>query len=331
MRILYLIFSHSHQIQLVRLVCTIRQLSPNCILAIHHDPHNTALDLDLFSGLKDLYIIPNAVHGEWGDFSLVEQYLHAFEWCSANLSFDWLVTITGLSYPIRALSLFEEMLEHSDADAFIYHFDAFDPAHWPVGTGARRYLYAYFKLPRNPYYYKVPAGIRGWLSGMRDYFNSAQSVLQIVSMPRKTPTRLGIRRVSFPFDRSFRVCGGRQMLNVSRLALNHIFDYLRTNPGYINYSKRTLIPDESFFTSILANDPDLRVNNDVLRYIKWPRNKAYAGSVDIITSEDVAEAINSGQPFGLKFNADVDSGALDLVDNALGLHDKRAAHERTRR
>ncbi len=319
MRVLYLIFSHHRQNQLARLAHAIRQLSPNCILAIHHDPQNTTLDSRLFLGLGDLHVIPDAVRGEWGDFSLVEQYLHSFEWCMENLSFDWVVTVTGLSYPLIQLSTFEEMLEHTDADAFVYHFDAFDPTHWPEGTGARRYLYAYFKLPRNPYYYKVPASIRGLLTRTRNYLNNAQSFFKIIQMPRKAPMRLGLRRAAFPFDASFKIHGGRQMLNVRRIALDHIFGFLRENPGYINYSRRTLIPDEAFFTSILANDPGLRVSNNVLRYIKWPQNQSHASSVDVITKEEAKDALKSGQPFGLKFDIQIEPEALSIVDEALGL------------
>jgi hypothetical protein len=319
MRTLYLIFSHDHQEQLSRLVVSIRRLSSRAAIAIHHDPNKAPLDITLFSDVPNVHIIPDPIHGEWGDFSLVEQYLHSFKWCLANLSFDWIVTLTGLSYPIMPLEKFEAYLEKSEFDAFVYYFDAFDPLQWPKGTGTRRYLFTYFNLPRNPYYYKVPAFLRAALSRIRVAFNQNQPFFRIVPMPRGGSTRLGIRRWKLPFDKNFMICGGRQMLNMNRGTLYRVFSYLSDNPRYMDYAKRTLIPDESFFTSIVSNEPSLRVCNDVLRYIKWPLDRTHAASVAVITKSEVDEVVHSGKPFALKFDSRIDADALDIVDVFLGL------------
>jgi len=236
-----------------------------------------------------------------------------------NLGFDWLITLTGLSYPIMQLTMFEDYLENTEFDAHVYHFDAFDPTHWPKGTGATRYLFAYFKLPHNPYYYKAPAALRAFLGRTRTALNKAQPFFRIVPMPRGASTRLGIRRLKLPFDEKFTICGGRQMLNMNRRALDRVFRYLGNNPRYIEWAKRTLIPDESFFTSIVANDPSLSVHNDVLRHIKWPRDRAHASSVAVITSSEVGDVFHTGKPFALKFDSRIDANALDMVDALLGL------------
>lgn len=159
MRTLYLIFSHHHQAQLSRLVSAIRHLSPRAAIAIHHDPSEGPLDVTLFAMTPSVYVVPSAICGEWGDFSLVEQYLHSLEWCVHNIDFDWVITLTGLSYPVSSLDAFEDHLFRSEFDAFLHHFDAFDSTHWPPGLGATRYLFSYIKLPRNPYYYKIPGTI----------------------------------------------------------------------------------------------------------------------------------------------------------------------------
>jgi len=314
---LYLIFSHEHQDQLLRLVRSIRSLSPNSVIAIHHDPSKELLDSTLFSEGQGIHIIPDSIHGEWGDFSLVEQYLHAINWCRHNVAFNWLITLTGLCYPAMQLDIFEEQLKNTDYDAFVNHFDAFDPTHWPKGTGINRYLFAYFKISRNMYYYKVPVIFRTFLHRVRISFNNSQPFFRLISMPRGAATRFGVRRLFFPFSKGFTICGGRQMLNLNSKAVNAIFSFLNKNPGYIAYSRKTLIPDESFFTSILANDRNLNVSNEVLRYIKWPKNIQHAGSVAVITPEEVNEVITSEKPFALKFDSRINSAALDLMDEYL--------------
>lgn len=323
MRVLYLIFSHDHQVQLARLVAAITRLSPDALIAVHHDPIGGALGTDVFGENRAVHVIPNPVRGEWGDFSLVAQYLHALRWCEDNLEFAWICTLTGLSYPIKDLQGFEQWLGNSGYDAFVRHFDAFDPGPWPKGvwpkgTGETRYLYRYFKLPRISYYYKVPAEIRHFLSTVRRVLNDSQSLLKIVPMPRGGRTRLGLRRLRLPVGRDFRLCGGRQMLNLNRRALRRVLKFVVDHPYYSAYFKRTLIPDEGFFTSILANDADLRVCNDILRYIKWPKPIG-ASSIAVITAAEVDEAMKSGAPFALKFDMRQHPAALDRVDSLLAL------------
>jgi len=109
----------------------------------------------------------------------------------ANLNFDWLITLTGLSYPIMQLEIFEDYLEKSEFDAHVYHFDAFDPMHWPKGTGATRYLFTYFRLPRNPYYYKVPAVLRAFLGRIRTALNNGQPLFRVVPMREVRQRDLG--------------------------------------------------------------------------------------------------------------------------------------------
>ena len=316
-RTLYLIFSHDRPHQLERLVRAIRQLSSSSWIAIHHDPAGEALDPCLFNGVEGVHLVPDPVHGEWGDFSLVEQYLHALRWCAADLEFEWCCTLTGLSYPLKPLAEFETFLLDADYDAFIHHFDAFDPIQWPEGTAERRYLFKYYRLPKFQYLHRVPQPVQRLLGRARESFNRIQPLFRIVPMPRKAPTRFGIRRLHRPMGKDFLLCGGRQMLNVNRRALAQVLDFVSAHPEWTQFARRSLIPDESFFTSILVNAPELRVCNNVLRYIKWPKLHAASGAA--IDADEVDQAMRSGAPFGLKFDEFTAPAALDQVDARLGL------------
>ncbi len=215
------------------------------------------------------------------------------------------------------MSEFERFLAQSGNDAYIHHFDAFDPSQWPEGTAERRFLFAYFRLPRLPYAYRIPQPVQRLLARMRERFNRVQPFLRIVPMPRKAPTRLGIRRLRRAQGDDFLLYGGRQMLNMNRRALARMLDFVDTHPEWTRYARRALIPDEFFFNSILVNDDGLRVGNDVLRYIKWPKLHAASGAA--IEADEVEQALSSGAPFGLKFDELVAPDALDLIDDHLGL------------
>jgi len=108
------------------------------------------------------------------------------------------------------------------------------------------------------------------------------------------------------------------MLNLRRCALLRVMQFVEDNPKYEVFFRRTLHPDEGFFNSILANDPALRVCNDVLRYIKWPKEIG-ASSVAVIGVSDLSDVLRSSAPFALKFDARLEPGVLDCVDAMLGL------------
>jgi|GEM_PF-5457187 hypothetical protein len=107
------------------------------------------------------------------------------------------------------------------------------------------------------------------------------------------------------------------MLNINRRTLQRVRRFLDCHPEWIRYQQSVLIPDESFFNSIIANDPGIRLCNATLRYIQWP--KAHASSVGVIGVDDLDKVFDSEAPFGLKFDLRVCPEALQAVDAHLGL------------
>lgn len=314
---LYLIFSHCNTKQIFRLASALRRLSPQCVIAIHHDPSGEPLNADTFTSIPNIHIIPNAIKGEWGDISLVKQYLHALTWSLENIRFDWVVTLTGLTYPVAPLAQFEELLEKSGFDAHIYHFDADDPAHWPHGTAHDRYGFRYFKLPRFRYYHRIPLKVREFYENAILKINRSQGIIRIFRMPRGAPTRIGFRRIRNEIAPGVRLQGGRQMLNANRTTIEKIINSVQTNPNWLNFFSRSIIPDEAFFTTLAANDRSLKVNNNVHRYQHWNAHHGANGAV--IPLELLREAIDSSAPFALKFDERVSPKVLDQVDEYLGL------------
>jgi hypothetical protein len=90
-KIVYLITSHTLPTQVIRLIHTLRRLSPDSIIAIHHDQSKSTLLEDDVTDVKNVYLIPNPLIVEWGGISQVECFLHSIRWLTANISFDWLL------------------------------------------------------------------------------------------------------------------------------------------------------------------------------------------------------------------------------------------------
>lgn len=323
-KVLYVIYSHTNPGQVLRLVRALRALSPHAQVAVHHDPSQTPLppeDIRQAGAIP----IPNPVPGEWGDFSCVQQHLHTLRWCADNLEFDWCVTLTGQTYPIRDISGLEERLAGSAHQGYIYHFDPYDEALWPNREAQRRLNYRYFKVPKFRYWHKLPAGWVNKIPKLIKQFNAAQSLFCIFGYPKGLNTRFGIRRWWTPFDTGFKPVGSNINTVVHRVLIEYVFDFLEHNPRYLDFFRSTALPDELFFSSIVCNAPRFSIDKTTFRHIYWPsRGAANVGVMDMSHWDALAASTDY---FALKFDQTQAPEILDALDRKLGLASALPPHE----
>lgn len=313
-KFVYLIFSHANPAQVNRLASAICRSSPKGHVVIHHDASKPAFTISNPQFDSRITMIPNPMSVKWGDYSFVEAILHSISWIQKNIEFDWLITISGMDYPISPLTKFENRLSTSNADGFISYFQALDRADWPKGLGLRRYYFNYFELPRFPYYYKVPTVIKEALRALRDFTNLRQSLIRIQPRHRQMPMKVGIRKNHF-FSKSFVCYSGSDWFNLKKTSVELIQKSLSDNPLLLRYYRRTILPSESLFHTILVNHPDLSIFNDKCRHIKW--EDIYAPSPEVLRSNDFCELSKSRHPFARKFDNSVDEKIFDLLDESL--------------
>lgn len=322
-RFVYAIYSHGNPKQVLRLVRTLRALSPQSHIVVHHDPSISVLkaqDVSTAGGIA----IPYPVLGAWGDNSQVRQHLHTMRWCLNNLEFEWYVTLTGQTYPIKPLQGFEAFLRNTPHDAYICYFNAYDQNIWPNDEAVRRYHYHYIQLPRFPYWHKVPATLRTQTHGLIRLFNRIQPLLKLFPYPKGLPTRLGTLKWQWqrPFGTQMPLIGSNQNTNYRRRVVQHIVEYADAHREYTWYFSKTALPDEAFFSTIVCNDQKISVANSCLRHIFWPgSNAASVGVMDMTHWEDL-----EGSPayFGLKFDQNICPELLQELDRKLGIHSLRA-------
>jgi hypothetical protein len=80
----------------------------------------------------------------------------------------------------------------------------------------------------------------------------------------------------------------------------------------VRHYRSTVIPDESFFQSVLAANPELELCDRNLQYDRWPTGAEPHPSV--LRGEDFDRLVASGAHFARKFDLDVDAGILDRLD-----------------
>lgn len=301
-KILYLIASHTNPPQVARLVNQLLQSTQNAHVLIHHDASKPALDPGLFSFTNQVSLFPTPIGVKWGEFSVVDMELKCIHWLLENsIQFDWFVLLSGQDYPLQPLSQLEYHLESTQHDGFIEYFSADAPPetqwNWDRHLSLERYWFRY---------YTVPAQLK-WL--FRKLYRPVNWNPWLRLKGGRFGAKIAFRRLHTPFNPGFRCYAGSQWHTLNRLCVEYIHNFVQTHPDIVEYYRHTMVPDESFFQTILVNNPNLKLCSDHLRYIDW--RPPYPA---IMQSEDFDALMGSGKYFARKFDATIDATILDRVD-----------------
>lgn len=319
--VLYLITSHKDPQQVHRLAGALRRGSPHGPIVIHHDRSSTPIDPATFQDLGNLHILPFSIPVEWGDMSIVDMNLRSFEWVLDNCDFEWLVLLSGQDYPIKPVEEIESYLAGCPYDGLmeapsevINRIPREDMARIRYSF-TFRYFYRYFKLPRWPRYSSLSPGLRRSLkTALWKTLPRVQHLLFLHPMPPGARMRLGFRRMRTPFTADLRCYKASPWFSLRRRAVERLVASPSREPHLWRYYRRTVIPDESLFQTILFNDPGFALHDDNLVYSRWT---AASGSPEVLTREDLPDIRASGKHFARKFDLDVDPSVLDELDGYL--------------
>jgi hypothetical protein len=122
-----------------------------------------------------------------------------------------------------------------------------------------------------------------------------------------------------PLPQNMTFYGGLNWWNITRETAEHIFAYLRSNPGFPRIFRYTKSSDEIFFQTILLNWPDGNLENNDLRCMFWDgRRNEYPA---FLRNEDFDEIKDSGMFFARKIHPFYSLELIDRIDaELLGLH-----------
>ena len=311
--VVYLITSYGKTHQLERLVRTLRFLTDGPVW-LRHDYSKASLHTERIADMSAV-ILPPTTPVTWGDFSFVDVLLESLRAIEAREDYSWIVILSGQDYPIRPLADLERHLHELDADALL---EQTADAHDPMRYSRRRYdrgtdLYRYR-------YYSIPT-IRGRpLLSRRtirrlERIGAAQPVVSFRFIGRQDRSMVGLRWPMGPFRRPKRPYQGSNWFVLSRHGVRTVLDFVASHPAYSRHYRRTFVPSESFFHSILLNDSDLRIAPDNLHFEDWP---LHSSGPRTLTVQDLPDLLKSGRYLARKFDADVDSLILDHLDRHLG-------------
>lgn len=290
MRIAYVLLVHKNPDQVARLVRRIWRpgdvVYVNVFRVTPVDEHAWRSAID---GGEDVEF-SFAYGRSHASFGVVSATLDAMEGSLAK-EYGYFVNLSGQCYPIKSRTEIDRTLGGSEAS----FLDArrLPCETWPACADLSRFDHVYFQLPA---YNRLRI-----LLGRKAVDKST-----FVRIPRFWPSLLD----------STTFYGGSQWFALKRDHVAFVRAFLDSNPAYRRFFRRTRVPDEHFFQTLLLNSACRKdIIPKTLTYSDW--RPWSGGGPRILTMEDFERLKASDCLFARKFDPGVDAGVLDRIDREL--------------
>ncbi len=294
----FLVVSHRNPCQVLRLVRALREGDDTAVL-VHHDQRREPLDPDAVEQAGGR-LAQYGLSVEWGNVAYTEMLLRALSQFAEELDPDWVAVVSGQDYPLRPLTEFEDHLARSPYQALLgdlWELDLSAEPPPPQREFYLRYRYRHYAPPR------AVAAVLGRALGRHAYLRE---------LPMGLGLRLGLRPPRHPFGPGLRCHVCSDWLTLSRDAVRAVIDFTRTRGDVMGHYRRTIIPSESLFATVLANDPSIGIG-PAPRMLGFEEGAPHPRT---FTADDVEGLLSSGMHFARKFDQTSDARALDLLDQA---------------
>jgi len=231
-----------------------------------------------FLNHANVRFIKNRIKVYWAAYSMVEATVNSFkEIIDEEPNFVFLNLLSGQDYLLKPIALFHDFLNDNSGKAFMHSLDV--NTEWKEAKSrVSQYHLTHFHFLGK---YQI------------------QLLINLIFPKRRIPDNMTL-------------VGRSQWFTISKKHIEYIVTTITNNPQLTRFFKLTWAPDEFIFQTILFNSiykEDI-VNNN-LRCIDWSGGKK---NPKIFTSNDLNLLMESNQFFARKFDVNVDSKILDLID-----------------
>jgi hypothetical protein len=260
-RCAYLILSHKNPAQVERLASRILGLSPTAHVVIHHDLKGGPAP---WEGDP-----PGRVHlvgrqtVEWGCWSIVEATLRLIRFAHERLDSEWMVMVSGEDWPVTDLAAWEARVVASGADAVMpaevlparLRFGARDP---DANRDLARCRLRWFRV-RQP-----RAGVaQKALSAVSKVGNLTHPVCKLEFSRRNESWFVGLPRRKGPV-KSWDLYKGSEWFACNARSAGVL---LQADPRVSTWFRRSHIPDESYFQTLLRRDGRLSIDRSTVTWV----------------------------------------------------------------
>ena len=312
----YIILAHKEPEQVRRLVE--RLYGPQTFFYIHIDRNVDSTPFEsLLSTQERVYFLPKEkrVDSSWGRPGIVEAALNGIFEVVKDNRFGYTVLASGQCYPIKSNAYIHSFLKENYGYNFIEGFPLPDPR-WPASHKRLRHYTFFMSTKKDDFVTVPPFSDLTWKAFFEPHTLRKYGKV-ILRQPLQSLALFKKRR----FRKYLKAYGGMMWWALPLETLKFIRRFVLENPGYLKYHLHTLIPDEIFFQTIVHN----YFGNvyPPVTYVSWPTGCS-ASSPEILTTDHLHILKEKSELFARKFDGNVDSRVLDLIDTELLCEDTKS-------
>ncbi|RDV10666.1 hypothetical protein DXT99_26255 [Pontibacter diazotrophicus] len=309
MDINYIILAHRLPEQLHRLINKLD--AANCSFYIHI---NKAIDIapfkEYFLNRYNIYFISDDKRESisWGDLTLVKATIKILEQIVLDNRNGYCVLLSGQDYPIKSNDFINDYLNKNASINFISTFP-FPAECWPEGGMPRLQNYKINRSCAYKDYVMLPSIYDCTFYNPR----ILMKIFSLIIIGKYEFIYKIIKRRTYPSY--LKPYGGDFWWALPIRTIRKILSFLYKNKDYIKYHEDSLLPDETFFHSIIMN---LFETNEIskikpsLTFVKWASHKD--SSPVTFTVKNLNEVVRENKLFARKFDMNVDESVLDVID-----------------
>lgn len=263
MQIAYLILAHSDPMHLLRL--TAKLSTTDAVVFVHVDKKSDIKKFERLQSAK-VILIEDRVPVYWGDFSQVEAILKLLD-AALTSKFDVkrLVLLSGVDYPVRAMSDIESFFAAHSTTEFI------NAVRMPADAAGK-------PIARLNNFVLRPVD-SGFVRFLKRAFRKTGLI------PRQRDHAAYLRDL-VPF-------GGSTWWAITRAAGEYVRHFVKTRHDIVKFFKNVEYPDEAFFQTILMNSSFAENVSRNITYTDWRAG----GSSPSLISELHLPMISAGMAF----------------------------------
>ncbi len=304
MRIAYIILAHKLPEQLVRLVCKLNTEGDSFLIHVDKKANQETYKKmsEPLNAFKNVWFLKRHTR-YYGDYNHVGATLEGIhEIIASRIRFDYVILLTGQDYPIKPNEYIHQFLEVSGGKSFMEYFPLPSNEHWKDENGGLdRVNYWHFNFFARSLAFPKKGRFK------KSFLDPIWSALSENFPPR--------RRIPL----NYKLFGGSAYWCLSRECIEYLDKFVQENARFVRFFRHVLIPEESFFQTILLNSPFAdRVVNDNLRYIDWSISR----HPEILHIPDLEKLAQTHCLIARKFDISLDPDILNRMDQvALSVRD----------
>ena len=270
-RIAFLLMCHKNAAQVNHLID--RLSTENRDFYVHVDSKSQIFDEINWSE----HVIPakRRIDVKWGQVTLCDAEITLIETAlESGKKYDYYWLISAQDFPIKANEYIDAFLEENNGANFIDVIDVSHPAHLN-------------KVKRNELYYPT------WMLKRTLFSKIIYNLYLVISGKKKTFSffkRKNSTGLTFRF--------GAQWFCLTQECIDYVYGEIRNKPEIYNFFKNSVVPDESFMQTLIANSPFFESVKPKVLYVDWSQGKA---NPKTLGNEDVEALRKSDKLIARKF------------------------------